>query len=80
MAMTKLAENKGYRLIGANQLGFNLIYLRNDIAPERFPAVTVESVLWHQRNREQIKYLDPLRDRAFVQGGTPFPGTEIKLT
>ena len=31
--MAKLAERKGYRLVGANRYGFNTIYLRNDIAP-----------------------------------------------
>lgn len=79
MAMTKLAQQRGYRLIGANQLGFNLIYLRNDVAVERFPEVSVESVLWHPRNREQIRHLEPLRGRPFVAGGSPFPGTPVKM-
>ena len=33
VAMEKLARRKGYRLIGANRLGFNTIYLREGLAP-----------------------------------------------
>jgi hypothetical protein len=38
--MTRLAERLGYRLVGANQHGFNLFFAREDV-----PAVTVEDVL-----------------------------------
>ena len=47
IAMVKLGRKKGYRLIGANMLGFNFIFLRNDLGVDHFPEVTVESVLWH---------------------------------
>jgi hypothetical protein len=39
MATVKLMKSKGYRLIGAHRHGFNLIFLRNDIAPDIFPEV-----------------------------------------
>jgi hypothetical protein len=51
LAMKKLSTQKGYRLIGAHKHGFNVFFLRNDIAQDFFPEVSVESVhtnLWTQ--------------------------------
>lgn len=45
LAMTKLLNKKGYRLIGAHRFGFNAIYLLNELGTEYFPEVSVESVL-----------------------------------
>ena len=45
MACTKLARLKGYRLVGANSPNTNAFFLRNDVGPEHFPEVTVESCL-----------------------------------
>jgi hypothetical protein len=50
-AMTKLATRLGYRLVGANRLGFNAFYLRNDLAPELVPQIDVADLLWHDRHR-----------------------------
>ena len=44
LAMKKLCERKGYRMIGAHRHGFNVFFLRNDIANDIFPAVTVEQI------------------------------------
>ena len=33
VAMERLARRKGYRLVGANRLGFNTIYVRDGLAP-----------------------------------------------
>lgn len=43
-AMVRLSQEKGYRLIGAHRYGFNAFFLRNDIAPELFPGVSIELV------------------------------------
>ena len=43
-AMVKLSQEKGYRLIGAHKHGFNAFFLRNDIALDLFPEVTIEQV------------------------------------
>jgi hypothetical protein len=51
VAMTKLATKLGYRLVGGNRLGFNAIYVRNDLAPTTVPAIEVAELLWHDRNR-----------------------------
>lgn len=47
VAMTKLGRQKGYRLIGANQLGFNLIFLKHGLAEDFLPEVDVVDVLRH---------------------------------
>jgi hypothetical protein len=69
VAMTKLAREKGYRLVGANELGFNLIFVRNGLAGYEIPEVTVGSVSQHPsvsesfRKFEEIKDWDYLRNR-----------------
>jgi hypothetical protein len=54
-ATVKLMKSKGYKLIGSHRHGFNLIFLRNDIAPELFPEVDYERYYetFHSKNRQQ---------------------------
>ncbi|HEX2327523.1 MAG TPA: hypothetical protein VHN74_02280 [Candidatus Angelobacter sp.] len=54
LAMTKLSEKKGYRLIGAHKHGFNVLFLRNDIGLDVFPAVSIAEVhdnLWTRKGQ-----------------------------
>lgn len=44
-AFVKLAEVKGYRLVGCNKLGYNAFFIRNDVGQRYFPEVTAESCL-----------------------------------
>lgn len=68
VAMVKLAERKGYRLVGANQLGFNFIFIRNGIADNLIPAVSVESVLTHPSVKEGYKAFEEIKDWEYVKG------------
>jgi hypothetical protein len=43
LAMKKICNNKGYRLIGSHRYGFNCIFLRNDTGLKQFPEVSIES-------------------------------------
>lgn len=43
-AMTKLAARRGYRLVAGNKLGFNAVYVRDDVAPA-VPTVDVAEML-----------------------------------
>lgn len=43
-AMTDLSKGKGYRLIGSHRYGFNVFFLRNDIASDLFPEVEVAAI------------------------------------
>jgi hypothetical protein len=65
IAMTKLAQHKGYRLVGANELGFNFIFVREDLAPE-LPEVSVDSVLKHPSNQEMQQRFEAIRDWEYV--------------
>ncbi|MDP3431569.1 MAG: hypothetical protein Q8T04_01190, partial [Bacteroidota bacterium] len=62
IAMTKLAKQKGYRLVGANELGFNFIFIKNGIAEEFIPEVSVESVLQHRSVAEGMTKFEEIKD------------------
>ncbi len=67
VAMKKLAEKKGYRLVGCMNYGFNTIYIHNDICEDLIPAIPVEQVLKHPRNVERMKLFDEIKDWEYVQ-------------
>lgn len=52
-AFEKLAERKGYRLVGANSPSTNAFFVRREIAPDLLPSVTVESCLSSEFARHQ---------------------------
>jgi hypothetical protein len=66
VAMTKLARRKGYRLVGANDYGFNTIYVRKGLAEDTLPEVAVDSVLVHPRNSERSKLFCPIKDWDYI--------------
>lgn len=66
-AMVKLANRKGYRLVGASDYGFNTIYVRRGLAEDLLPEVAPESVLTHPRNAERAARVDPIKDWKFVE-------------
>ena len=48
LAMTRLAERLGYRLVGANLYGFNTFYLRRDlVADDLLPSIAVQELFRH---------------------------------
>jgi len=66
-AMRKLSAKKGYRLIGSHKHGFNVFFLRNDIAPNIFPEVSIESVQQARWTREQEKLWPRIKDMGWVE-------------
>ncbi len=68
VAMTKLAKKKGYRLVGANQLGFNFIFVKKGLADEAIPEVSVESVLSHPSVMEGHKQFEQIKDWEYLEG------------
>ncbi|MCX5829848.1 MAG: hypothetical protein NTV58_17915, partial [Deltaproteobacteria bacterium] len=65
-AMEKLARKKGYRLVGANNYGFNTIYIKDGIGEDILPAVSVENILQHPRNKERQKLFEPIKDWEYI--------------
>ncbi len=47
VAMTRLAQQLGYRLVGANLYGFNVFYARNDVARGLLPELDVAELFRH---------------------------------
>jgi hypothetical protein len=43
-AMKELCDEKWYRLVGSHRLGFNVIFMRNDVGIGIFPEVTIEKI------------------------------------
>ncbi len=68
IAMTKLAFKKGYRLVGANDLGFNFIFVKNGLVEKEIPEVTVESVLEHPSVEQAYKKFEPIKDWKYIEG------------
>ena len=60
LAFTRLAREKGYRLIGANSPNTNAFFMRNDVGTEIFPEATVESCLSSEYAVYQQKTKYPL--------------------
>ena len=67
VAMTKLARKKGYRLVGANDLGFNFFFVKNGFADDLLPEVTVESVLQHPSAKAAYKKFDEIKDWEYIR-------------
>lgn len=65
VALTKLGSSRGYTLVAANRLGFNLFYLRNDIAGDVVPRMPVEEIFRHEFARERMKVFEEIRDREY---------------
>lgn len=66
-AMVKLANKKGYRLVGSNDYGFNTIYVRNGLIEEILAEVSVETILSHPRNAEKAALFDPIKDWDYIE-------------
>jgi hypothetical protein len=80
VAMAKLANRLGYRLVGANRMGFNTIYVKREEAIDLIPEVSVEEILRHPRNQERFKLFDAVKHMPYVEGGTEFPGRPIRIS
>ena len=67
-AINKLANRKGYRLVGANAYGHNMIFLKKDLAEDYLPEITVESILNHPKTKESLKEFELVKHFDFVKG------------
>ncbi|MFM2206378.1 MAG: hypothetical protein RL213_353 [Bacteroidota bacterium] len=68
VAMTRLAARKGYRLVGANDYGHNLIFILDPLGRELIPEVSVDSCLQHPSARESFKSFEPVKDWEYLEG------------
>lgn len=66
IAMQKLGKQKGYRLVGANDLGFNFIFVKEGYAEDVLPEVSLDSVLAHPSVKESWSRFEPIKDWKFL--------------
>lgn len=67
-AFVKLGKEKGYRLIGCNNGGWNAFFMRNGIGEEFFPEVSAESCFKFDWNFYSMQHRFPLvKDMQWVE-------------
>lgn len=68
VAMEKLAKKKGYRLVGSNMQGHNLVFVKNGLGESLVPAVSIESTLQHPSAKESFKLFEAVKDWKYIEG------------
>ncbi len=68
VAMNELAIKKGYRLVGANDLGINQIYIRNDLLINELKTIEPASTLWHPQSIRSQKSFEPIKNWNYIKG------------
>lgn len=68
VAMKRLAEKKGYRLVGANEMGFNMIFVKKGLAEKELPEVELESLLNHPATQKSFEKFEAVKDWEFLEG------------
>jgi hypothetical protein len=67
-AFAKLARQKGYRLVGVQNLGFNAFFIKEDICKDLLPEVSAEECLDRPFvYQAKKKYLPLVRDKKWVE-------------
>jgi hypothetical protein len=66
-AFVNLANGKGYRLVGANRFGFNAFFVRNDVAADLLPAVSIASCRTHPTRLNDERFFAAIRDLPWVE-------------
>ena len=66
-AFNKLAGQKGYRLIGANNIGFNAFFMRDDVGVDEFPQVSEASCHNPNYRKRFALAAEKLKDHSLQQ-------------
>ena len=53
-AAQKLMKSKGYRMVGAHRLGFNIIFIKNGIGEDVFPEIPIEQARGDYFNHQEM--------------------------
>jgi hypothetical protein len=68
VAFNYLANKKGYKLVGANNYGHNMIFIKKELGYNYLPEVTVESILQHFSTIESFKEFEAVKNLDFIRG------------
>ncbi len=67
-AFVKLGKEKGYRLVGCNNYGFNAFFIRNDVGIEIFPEIQPSQCFTHPKVQQGIKNrLPKVSDKPWIE-------------
>ena len=66
-ATALLAARRGYRLVSANRFGFNLFYVREDLATPTMPSIRPDDVFRHARAKVRELPESALAGLPFVE-------------
>lgn len=66
-AFVKLSHEKGYRLVGCNQYGYNAFFIRNDLAQEALPEIPPSQCFQHPFTDWAAKeFLNDIQEKDWV--------------
>lgn len=69
VAMQKLANKKGYKLVGSNKLGFNQIYIKRSADTQNIlQEIRVEETLKHPATIASFAKFEPIKDWEYITG------------
>ena len=67
-AANKLLKSKGYRMVGAHRLGFNIIFIKNGIAEDIFPEISPEKARGEYFNHDEMgKVWESIKHHPWVE-------------
>jgi hypothetical protein len=67
-AFAKLAQRKGYRLVGCQRYGFNAVFMRNDVGVNVFPEIPAADCFRHPFAKWAYEQLRPMvADKEWVE-------------
>lgn len=67
LALVNLGKKKNYRLIGSNNYGNNLFFVKNGFEEINLPEVDYMKTLKNPYAEEKLKYFDSIKDLKFIQ-------------
>ena len=64
---TCASHKKGYRLVAANELGINHIYVKENIAGDFLQPIDVSTTLKHPKTVNSFKDFEPIKDWEYIK-------------
>uniref|UniRef100_UPI004049F7A2 hypothetical protein n=1 Tax=Flavobacterium sp. TaxID=239 RepID=UPI004049F7A2 len=66
-ALNKLAEAKNYRLVGSNQYGNNLFFVKNGFDEISLPKIDIAETLKHTYAKKQLSHFEKIKHHQYIQ-------------
>lgn len=66
-ALNKLAESKNYRLVGSNNYGNNLFFVKNGFEEANLPKIDITETLKHDYAKKQLSSFEKIKHLEYIQ-------------